>query len=279
MAFRSNQPVSLIFPPFRGVTRRIILIALVEYLGAALLALIARPSTELLVNLLRLQAGQALPGMLWQLITYPFVGSGMLSLAFALLSLWFFASALEDDRGGGWLGEYFLVVTVVGGTLAVLLSLLGGSIPGLGPYVATQGMWPAVLAVMVAYGVLNAEQQVQFNFLFTLKARYLAVVYVLFYLALALVGGDRFGALTALCNAGVGYGFLKLAPRRGLRLGLTERWFAVRNEYYRAKRRRAARKFTVYMRKQGRDVSLDEDGRYVDPDGKPRDPNDRRWMN
>jgi len=33
------------------------------------------------------------------------------------------------------------------------------------------------------------------------------------------------------------------------------------------------------MRKQGKDVSLDDDGRYVDPDGKPRNPNDKRWMN
>ncbi|MFP5233861.1 MAG: rhomboid family intramembrane serine protease [Acidobacteriota bacterium] len=279
MAFRSNQPVSLVFPPFQGVTRRIILLALVEYLGAALLALFFHPSTALLLSLFRLQPSQVATGMLWQLLTYPFVGGGLFSLAFALLTLWFFASALEDDRGSQWLSEYFLVATVAGGAMAVLLSLLGGGVPGLGPYVVTQGMWPAVLAVMVAYGVLNAEQQVQFNFLFSLKAKYLAVIYVLFYLALALVGGDRFGALAALCNAGAGYGFLKLAPRRGLRIGVSERWFALRNAYYRAKRRRAARKFAVYMRKQGKDVSLDQEGRYVDPDRKPRDPNDRRWMN
>jgi hypothetical protein len=33
------------------------------------------------------------------------------------------------------------------------------------------------------------------------------------------------------------------------------------------------------MRKQGKDVSLDSDGRYIDPNGNPRDPNDRNWMN
>ncbi len=279
MAFRSNQPVSLVFPPFRGVTRRIILLALVEFLGAALLTLVSRSSVDLLLSLFRLQPSQTLSGMVWQLATYPFVGDGLFSLAFALLTLWFFASALEDDRGSRWLSEYFLVATVAGGALAVLLSLSGARIPGLGPYVVTQGMWPAVLAIMVAYGMLYAEQQVQFNFLFSLKAKYLAAIYVLFYLALALVGGDRFGALTALCNAAAGYGYLKLAPRRGLRAGFSERWFTLRNAYYRAKRRRAARKFTVYMRKQGKDVSLDEEGRYIDPDGKPRDPTDRRWMN
>jgi hypothetical protein len=50
----------------------------------------------------------------------------------------------------------------------------------------------------------------------------------------------------------------------------------LRNEYYRWKRRRAARKFQVYMRKQNRDVNFDENGKYIDPD---KDPNDRRWMN
>ena len=83
----------------------------------------------------------------------------------------------------------------------------------------------------------------------------------------------------ALCNAAAGYVFLRLAPRRGLRAGASEWLYGVRNAFYRAKRRRAAKKFTVYMRKQGKDVSLDEDGRYVDPEGKPGDPKDRKWMN
>ena len=38
---------------------------------------------------------------------------------------------------------------------------------------------------MVAYGVLHAEEQVQFNFLFWIKAKYLAAIYVLFYLAMS----------------------------------------------------------------------------------------------
>ncbi len=33
------------------------------------------------------------------------------------------------------------------------------------------------------------------------------------------------------------------------------------------------------MRKQGKDVSLTEDGKYIDPNGTPRDLNDRNWMN
>ena len=38
--------------------------------------------------------------------------------------------------------------------------------------------------------------------------------------------------------------------------------------------------FRSYMRKQNRDVSIDKEGRYIDPDKDiGKDPNDRRWMN
>jgi hypothetical protein len=60
---------------------------------------------------------------------------------------------------------------------------------------------------------------------------------------------------------------------------VSELWFGLRNSYYRAKRRRAAKKFVVYMKKQGKDVSLDAEGRYVDPLGKAHEPGDKKWMN
>ncbi len=290
MAFRSNNPISLVFPPFRGVTRRIILIALCVYLGMAAIGLFSPVLAGVLMSLFELRADQALHPLIWELVTYPFMGDGLLSVAFALLSLWFFGSALEEERGSRWLGEFFLAATLGGGAIAsALVQVAIRQAPELVPQIWTAGLWPAVLAVLVAYGRIHAENPVKFNFLFTLKAKYLAAIYVLFYVGLALVGGDRFGALTALCNAGAGYGFLVLAPRRGFRVGVAERWFAVRNWYYRVKRRRAAKKFTVYMRKQGKDAPIDEDGHYVDTEGtlggkqgrsaNGRDPNDKPWMN
>ena len=280
MAFKSDNPISLMLPPFRGVTRKIILICVVVYFGTAALGLVSALFQGLVINFFRLHANEALHPQIWQLVTYPFVQDAFLNVLLSLLSLWFFATALEEDRGSRWLVEFFLVTTVVGGILAAVLSLAAGDrVEGLGPRVAAAGMWPFVLAVMVVYGKLHSNERVNINFLFWIKAKYLAVIYVLFYVALELTSRDRFGALVALCNALVGYAFVIWAPRRGARAGLSERWFGLRNAYYRAKRRRAAKKFTVYMRKQGKDVSLDDDGRYVDPDGKPRDPNDKRWMN
>ncbi len=267
-------------PPFRGVTRRIILIALLTYFGTAAIGLYSAGLEGTLVVQFVLRPDQALRKLFWELVTYPFFGEGLLSVAFALLSFWFFGAALEDERGAHWLTEYFLVSTIGGAVVASAVSMaLQGRVPGMGTGTAAEGLWPFVLAVLVGYAYFHAEEQLNFNFIFKIKAKYIAAIYVLFYVGMALVGGDRFGALVALCNAGMGYLFLRLAPRKGLRVGMSERWFKMRNEYYRAKRRRAAKKFTVYMRKQGKEVSLDSEGRYVDPDGKPRDPNDRNWMN
>jgi membrane associated rhomboid family serine protease len=274
MAFRSNGPVMLALPPFRGMTRRIILIALVAFFALALLHIAMQGLWLTIVDLSLLVPDLAYHREIWRFLTYPFIGGDILSVAFALLSIWFFANSVEDERGPRWLGEYFLATTIGGGLLAAAVSLIvrwEGVVAG--------GLWPFVLAVLVAFAYFQPDQEIRFAFFLTLKAKYLAAIYVLVYLALSLLGHDRFGAIVALANAACGFAFLRFAPRRGLRAGFSERWYGMRNAYYRQKRRRAAKKFTVYMKKQGKEVSLDEHGRYVDPSGKPRDPSDRNWMN
>jgi membrane associated rhomboid family serine protease len=259
------------------MTRRIILTALVVYFGGLVLGLLSRDLMGTLLNLLFLHPVALLHGQVWQLLSYPFAGQGLLGVAFALLSVWYFGSTLEEERGGRWLLEFFLASTVGGGLLASLLVVVSGRALG-GIDAVDAGMWPFVLALVVAFAAMYPEQPIRFNFIFTLKAKYLAAIYVLVYVALAL-SGSRFSAVVGLGAAGCGYGFLRWVPRRGVRAAVSEWWFGIRNSYYRAKRRRAAKKFTVYMKKQGKDVSLDAEGRYVDPMGKAHDPGDRKWMN
>ena len=280
MAFRSNGPTNLTLPKFNGVTRRIVLTTVIVYFGQLVLALFAPKLQALLLDQLMLHPDELRHGAVWQFLSYPFMMDGLLSVLFAVLSVWFFGSVLEDERGSNWFREYFLVATIGGGLLVSLLAFAAGThVPGLDPTQRASGLWPAVLAILLAYGRFHANEEIRFYFVFKVKAKYLVGIYVLFYIAIALIGGDRFGALTALSNALCGFVYLSLAPRQGLRFAVSERWFRVRNSYYRAKRLRAAKKFTVYMRKQGKDVNIDPSGRYIDPDGNPRDPNDRNWMN
>ncbi len=280
MAFRSNGPVTLMLPPFRGVTRRIILTAVVLYLVSLVLSLTLSDTYVLFVGFLELVPKYVAQKLIWELVTYPFVSGGLLAVLFSALSVWFFGSSLEDERGRRWMGEYFLCTTVGGALLTVVLTYaLQGRVPGIAITAAAGGLWPFSLALVVAFASFHPEQTVRFNFLFQVKAKYLAIIYVLVYLAMLLAGRESYAMLLTLSNVVAGYAYLRLTPRRGVRVGVSEWIFGLRNAWYRAKRRRAAKKFVVYMRKQGKDVSLDAEGRYIDPDGTPRDINDRRWMN
>jgi hypothetical protein len=49
-------------------------------------------------------------------------------------------------------------------------------------------------------------------------------------------------------------------------VGFAERYYGMRNSYYRWKRRRAAKKFEVYMSKHDRQVHFDEQGNYIPPE-------------
>ncbi len=278
MAFRSNGPISVVLPPFRGVTRQIILTAVAAFFALLVLGLFLREGAALMGSLLALSPGTSYK-LLWQLITYPFVNSAIFSLLFAAISVWFFGSTLEDELGSGWMGEFFVATTVGGGVLAMLCVLVFGRLLSIPSFTLASGLWPFSLALLMVFASLHADQELNFNFILRLKAKYIAIIYLLVYLAVALASHERFDAVLVLANCLAGWIFLRFAPRRGLQFGANEAMYGWKNAYIRARRRRAAKKFSVYMQKQGRDVQFDDSGRYVDPDGKPRDPNDRRWMN
>ena len=278
MAFRSNGPITVSLPPFRGVTRRILLAAVIVFFALLVLGLFARDGAGLIGSLCAFSPTTAYK-LLWQLFTYPFINSGLISLLFAAISVWFFGSTLEDELGSRWLGEYFVATTAGGAVLATLFVLTLGRLLQISPLSMASGLWPFSLALLLAFASLHPDQELNFNFILRVKAKYVAIIYLLVYLAVALASHEKLDAVLVLANALAGWLFLRLAPRRGLQFGLGEAVYGWKNAWVRSRRRRAAKKFSVYMQKQGREVHFDESGRYLDPDGKPRDPNDRRWMN
>ncbi|HUZ97712.1 MAG TPA: rhomboid family intramembrane serine protease [Edaphobacter sp.] len=272
-----SGPTSLALPPFAGATRRLIFANLIAFFGFALLGWVAPRPIGLLLGHLALVPAAVFRGEVWQLLTYGFLPMGILGTLFAMLTLWFIGAYLEDLRGSRWLMELYLFSTAAGALLASLLTLV--HLVGLRPDLIALGAWSPIFALMVAFSVIAGDQEILFFFFVRMKAKYLVWIYIVLCVAILLKGDDRFGALTELSGALMGYVYTKFAPRRGMALGLSERYFGVRNDYYRWKRRRAAKKFQVYMRKQNREVHFDKDGRYVDPDELRKDPNDKRWMN
>jgi membrane associated rhomboid family serine protease len=274
-----SGPITLNLPSFSGATRKLILILLAVFFGDAILGLVLPGAFySALLSHLQLSPIHVLHGQVWQLVTYLFLPMGILGSFFALLTLWFIGAILEDIRGPRWLYELFFTSAIGGAVVSSAISFTG--ILGLSPHSVFLGCYAGIFGLLVAVAVLMGDTEFLLFFLVRIKAKYLVAIYILIEIATLLKTDNAFGALVSLSGALCAYLFLRFAGRRSLTSSLSERMYGLRNDYYRRKRRNAAKKFEVYMRKQNRDVHFDQDGHYIEPEERSaRDPNDKRWMN
>jgi membrane associated rhomboid family serine protease len=257
---------TLTFPSFSGVTKKLVLINLAVY-GLVLFSQWIAP-LRLLLSLLPLTPVLVVHGQVWQLLTYAFVETTLFSVLLNMLSLWFIGSYLEQSKGGKWLLETYFLSVIGGGLIASALSYTG--ILHLSPGQTTAGPNAGIMGLLTAFAVLFGEQEFLLFFLARIKAKYLVAIYILIAVASALTGSQPLTYVSYLGAALLGFLYARSAPRRGFVGAASEQYFATRNNYYRWKRRNAAKKFEVYMSKQGRDVKFDKEGRYIDPDDKSK---------
>jgi membrane associated rhomboid family serine protease len=268
---------ALSFPSFRGVTSQLVLANVAVFFLLLLMEFGAPRMALLVTTYFSLTPVLLLHGWLWQLATYSFINSGVLHVAFNMLTLWFIGSFLETSKGSRWLLEIYFLCAIGGGVIGSALSFT--HIFRSSPLSTTTSADAALFGLLAAFAVLFGDLEMyMFPLPVAIRAKYLVIVYMLIEVALLLAGGPPLAYFVILSGAFIGFVFARRAPRRGMSTGFSESLFSLRNNYYRWKRRRVARKFEVYMRKQNRDVRFDSEGRYIDPDEK-RDPNDRKWMN
>lgn len=274
------EPITMTFPPFSGVVRRLVLANVVVFFAMLVLRYVLPDVGGALLDIFQLQPSLVLHGHVWQLATYSFLNLDLLGIVFGMLTLWFCGSIVEGSYGSRWFAELYFSAAIGGAALATAFSCT--RLLHLDPARdMAMGAWPALFGVLAVIGVRFGDMRFMplFPFRFTIEARYMVAIYILIYLAILLAGGDVFGALTVLTGALCGWLYVRFAPLRGMASGMTEQYYGARNWWYRSKRKRAARKFEVYMGKQGRTVKFDDHGRYIDPDDERREPNDKRWMN
>jgi membrane associated rhomboid family serine protease len=260
------------FPDFRGATRQLILINLGTYFLLAMASLASAASTSYFASLMMFDPFAFLHGALWQPITYSFIHVGLLGTLFELLSLWFLAGFLESYHNANWvLGLY--AVSVLGTAVAALAIYAVSATFGLAlAPTPLYGCFGGIFGLLVAIGVLYGDVEFLMFFVIGIKARYLAVIYGLIAIAM-LFSQQKLYAFAQIGGALAGLFFVRMAPRRGVSFAMSESWYGLRNRYYRWKRRRAARKFEVYMRSQGRTVKFDGQGRLIDEDADDK----KRW--
>ncbi len=271
-----SSPITMTFPPFAGVVRQIILGNVVAFFGLLLLHWVSPGVSEFLGAHLLLEPFAVVRGELWQLVTYSFLNPGILDILFGMLTLWFTGSLLESVYGPRWLAELYFTSVLGGALLASAITFT--RVFALNPIAVATGAWAGIFGLLVAIAMKFGDQEFLLWFLLRIKAKYMVAIYILIAVAILLKGGNAFGALLQLSGAACGALYVQFAPRKGLAFGVSEQYFGLRNAWFRWKRRRAARKFEIYMGKQGRTVHFDKEGRYIDPDA-PKNPGDRRWMN
>jgi membrane associated rhomboid family serine protease len=257
--------ISFSFPPFAGWVKRIIVTCTAIYLLQLILESAFHISFVPVEELFALIPVFVMKGYIWQLVTYSLLHAGFGHLFFNMLTLWFIGSYLERDFGPRRFIECYLFCVV--GAALVTIAVAYTHFLGMDPRTGTVGASGGIFGLLMAFGVLYADQELMmFPLPFTIKAKYMVGIWII--VAIVAVFQPSHGVATFAHLGGLLFGFLfvKFLPRRGITYAASEQYFGARNWYYRWKRRRAAKKFEVYMRKHDRNVSFDEHGNYIPPD-------------
>jgi len=261
-----GRTLSLSFPPFTYWIKRIVIACVAVYFLQVVLGAFV-PSSESYLRLFgALIPDRVLHGWIWQLVTYSFLHAGVMHVLINMLMLWMFGAQEEMDWGSKKFLEFYLFCIV--GAALTTMAVAYSPIPGVSPFTATIGASGGVYGVLMAFGMLYGEQEIfMFPLPFMMKAKYMVAIMILLVI-LATFQPSQGGIANFAHLGGLFFGFIyvKFMPRRGLSYGASERYFNLRNSYYRWKRRRAARKFEVYMRQHNRTVTFDEHGNYIPPD-------------
>ena len=189
-----------------------------------------------------------LHGMIWQPFTYMFLHdpTGFGHILFNMLTLWMFGADLERDWGTRQFLRYYLLCGAGAGLCDITVNLVLGS--GGGPTIGSSG---AIYGVLLAFGLLYPTRTVFFSFLFPIQARY----FVLIMGVIAFMSSfNTHSAVSNVAHLGgmlFGYVYLRFRLHR-----LTFGW-KVGSYYQQWRRKRAQKKFEVYMRKLEQDRDQD----------------------
>lgn len=278
-----GRTLSLSFPPFTKAVKWLVIINAGVLLLTTLMGALNEDIFAAFRAIFALTPYLVVRGWIWQLATYSFLHQGILHLLFNMLGLWMFGSQFEQDwRTKRFLEFYFFCV--IGAALTTIAVSYTG-VGGVSPTIPTIGASGGVFGILMAFGMIYGEREIMlFPIPFSIKAKYFVAGIAFITLIEAISASSGRGSAVAYSAhlGGLLFGFLyvKFVPKRGLVLDASERYFGVRNSYYRWKLRRAARKFEVYMRKHNRTVSFDEQGNYVPPDDDKKNGGSKSgWVN
>lgn len=265
----NGRTLTLSLPPFTKAVKWLVVINAGMLLLITVLKVLSPELGGLVEAALSLIPALAIHGWVFQLVTYSFLHAGFWHLVGNMFGLWMFGSQLEGEWGHKKFLEFYFFCVVGAALTTIAVSFTG--LGGITPATPTEGASGGVLGILMAFGVLHGDNYIMlFPIPVRIQAKYFVAGLALLTLLGALGAASRHGeSIAYVAHLGgllFGYIYVKFVPRRGLALGASEKYFGLRNSYYRWKRRRAGKKFEVYMRDHDRKVTFDEHGNYVPPD-------------
>jgi membrane associated rhomboid family serine protease len=265
-----GRTMTLSLPPFTKAVKWLVIVNAGVFLLAVLLRWLAPGFEESASYYLGLVPALVVRGYLWQLFTYAFLHAGPSHIFFNMLWLWWFGAQLEMDWGPKKFMEFYSFC-VVGAALATV-GVSYTHIAGVRTDSLTVGASGGIFGILMAFAMLYGEQEIWlFPIPFSVRAKYFVAGVAFFTLVGAIMAagprrGDSVAYIAHLGGLLFGFLYVKFVPRRGFSFGASERYFGLRNSYYRWRRRRAAKKFEVYMRQHDQEVHFDEHGNYIPPE-------------
>lgn len=181
--------------------------------------IIAYVGLFLLYNLLKLTAGVDITaylalsgaglkqGLIYQLVTFPFVETHLLSTIFNALILWFIGSELEHKWGERFYLKFLLITTYIGGLIYAVIGVTNQDVS----FMPFQGIAGTNLALLVAYGMIFSERILVFMFIFPMKAKYFCMILAAIEIFMALTSSVWASATVHCVSGGVAFLYLRYA--------------------------------------------------------------------
>ena len=267
MARYSNSVMG--FPPFRGAVRVIILASVAIYVVILLLVSFAPAAGTALLHWGILDPGLVRQGRLWQLVTYAFMYVDPIDFVLSLLGVYFLGWAVEERIGSAAFYGLFFGSVALSAIFGVVLSLTRVLAQG-----QALGSGAAANAILMVFYLQNRGAPIMlFPIPIQIPVKWIVLFTAAIETAYLLLSHFALFYFILLLGLAAGYVWYAVFLTRRTSIGISEKYFSFRNSYYRWKRRRAARKFEVYMRDHNQTVQFDEHGNYIPPDEPGKKPN------
>jgi len=261
-----NVPTEMGLPPFRGAVRQIILGSAAIYVVLLLLVSFAPAAGQTVLAYGILNPKMIREGWLWQFLTYAFMYVDPIDFVLSLLGVYFLGWAVEERIGYGAFLRLFFGTIVLSGVAGFFLSLT--NVIAQGPAI---GSGAAANAILMVFYLQNRGAPIMlFPIPIQIPVKWIVFGVAAIETAYLLLSHFSLFYCVMLLGLGAGYVWYAVVLRRKMSFGIAERYYEMRNSYYRWKRRRAAKKFEVYMREHDRDVHFDEHGNYIPPEDQGR---------